>query len=70
MANLLHIYFYALPIVLGAALIEGLWLSRTDAKGYDWKAWATSLADLVGRQLIAVRREQGVYVDVREETRV
>ena len=40
------------PVVLGSALIEGLWLSRTRGEGYDWKAWATSLADLVVRKLL------------------
>jgi sterol desaturase/sphingolipid hydroxylase (fatty acid hydroxylase superfamily) len=54
MESLLRIYFYALPVVLGAALIEGLWLSRSTPKGYDWKAWLTSLADLVGRQLLSL----------------
>ena len=41
-----------LPLVLGSALIEGLWLSRTRAEGYDWKAWATSLGDVAVRRLL------------------
>jgi len=40
------------PVVLGSALIEGLWLSRTRKERYDWKASATSLADLVVRKLL------------------
>src|SRR5580698_683916 len=42
-----------LPVALGAALIEGLWLGRTHARGHDWKEWATSLGDVVGRRLLA-----------------
>ena len=40
------------PVVLGSALIEGLWLSRTRRERYDWKASAASLADLVVRKLL------------------
>ena len=40
------------PVVLGSALIEGLWLSRTRKERYDWKASVTSLADLVVRKLL------------------
>src|SRR3954469_2111380 len=47
------LYLILLPVVLGAALIEGLWLSRTRREGYDWKAWATSLGDLTVRRLLA-----------------
>jgi sterol desaturase/sphingolipid hydroxylase (fatty acid hydroxylase superfamily) len=42
------------PLVLGAALIEGLWLSRRRQERYDWKEWATSLADLTIRRLLAL----------------
>ena len=48
------LYLLILPLVMGAALIEGLWLSRTRAEAYDWKAWACSLADLAGRRLLAL----------------
>ncbi|MPZ30930.1 MAG: sterol desaturase family protein [Rhodospirillales bacterium] len=41
-----------LPLVLTAALVEGVWLSRRRTEGYDWKASACSLADLAGRQLL------------------
>ena len=30
--------FHPLPVVLGVALLEGLWLARTRPEGYDWKA--------------------------------
>ncbi len=30
------LYLVLLPLVMGAALIEGLWLSRTRREGYDW----------------------------------
>jgi sterol desaturase/sphingolipid hydroxylase (fatty acid hydroxylase superfamily) len=50
--DLSEIYMVILPLVLTAALIEGVWLSRTRAEGYDWKASACSLADLAGRQLL------------------
>ncbi|MBS0538485.1 MAG: sterol desaturase family protein [Proteobacteria bacterium] len=54
MENLGTLYLILLPIVLSAALIEGLWLSRTRAEGYDWKAWATSVGDLAVRRLLAI----------------
>src|SRR6186997_1605271 len=47
------LYLILLPLVLGAALIEGLWLSRTRVEGYDWKEWATSFGDLAVRRLLA-----------------
>ena len=43
-----------LPLVLAAALIEGLWLSRKRQQRYDWKEWATSLADITVRRLLAL----------------
>jgi sterol desaturase/sphingolipid hydroxylase (fatty acid hydroxylase superfamily) len=52
--ELATLYFIILPLVMGAALMEGLWLSRTRAEAYDWKAWACSLADLAGRRLLAL----------------
>jgi sterol desaturase/sphingolipid hydroxylase (fatty acid hydroxylase superfamily) len=54
MDELATLYFIILPLVMGAALVEGLWLSRTRAEAYDWKAWACSLADLAGRRLLAL----------------
>ena len=54
METLGTLYLYLLPLVLGAALIEGLWLSRVRHEGYDWKAWLTSVADLAVRRLIAL----------------
>jgi len=50
--DLSEIYMVILPLVLTAALIEGVWLSRSRPEGYDWKASACSLADLAGRQLL------------------
>ena len=54
MDELATLYFIILPVVMGAALIEALWLSRTRAEAYDWRAWACSLADLGGRRLLAL----------------
>ncbi|SKA34165.1 Sterol desaturase/sphingolipid hydroxylase, fatty acid hydroxylase superfamily [Enhydrobacter aerosaccus] len=54
MGTLAKLYLILLPVVLGAALIEGLWLSRTRPAGYDWKAWGTSVADLAVRRLLAL----------------
>jgi len=51
--SLLELYLILLPLVLGTALIEGLWIGRTRAEGYDWKAWATSLGDLAVRRVLA-----------------
>ena len=53
MDSLLKLYTILLPVVLGTALIEGLWLARTRPDGYDWKEWATSLGDLAVRRLLA-----------------
>jgi len=53
MATLAKLYLILIPLVLGAALVEGLWLSHTRAERYDWKAWATSLADLAVRRALA-----------------
>ncbi len=53
MSPILELYTVLLPLVLGSALIEGLWISRTRAKGYNWKEWATSLADVGVRRLPA-----------------
>jgi sterol desaturase/sphingolipid hydroxylase (fatty acid hydroxylase superfamily) len=50
--DLSEIYMIILPLVLTAALVEGVWLSRSRPEGYDWKASACSLADLAGRQLL------------------
>src|SRR5262245_50507202 len=47
------VYAVILPIVLVAALVEGVWLSRTRREGYDWKAWGCSLADLLGRRVLS-----------------
>jgi sterol desaturase/sphingolipid hydroxylase (fatty acid hydroxylase superfamily) len=53
METLGTLYKVLLPLVLGAALIEGIWISRTRDKGYDWKAWGTSVGDLMVRRLLA-----------------
>ncbi len=52
MGELAGIYFYVLPVVLTAALAEGVWLSRTRPEGFDWTAWACSLGDLAGRLVV------------------
>ncbi|GEP60203.1 sterol desaturase family protein [Reyranella soli] len=52
MADLSGIYMVVLPLVLMAAVAEGIWLARSRPEGYDWKASACSLADLAGRQLL------------------
>ena len=52
--QLATLYLVILPLVMGAALVEGLWLARTRAEAYDWKSWACSLADLAGRRLLAL----------------
>ena len=53
MKELALLYFIILPVVVGAALIEGIWLARTRREAYDWKSWACSIADLAGRRLLA-----------------
>jgi sterol desaturase/sphingolipid hydroxylase (fatty acid hydroxylase superfamily) len=54
MESLTSVYIVALPIVLATAIGEGLWLSRRRAERYDWKAFACSIADLGGRQLLGL----------------
>ena len=54
MEQLGKLYMVVLPLVLAAALAEGLWQSRRRAEGYDWKAWACSLADLAGRRVLVL----------------
>jgi sterol desaturase/sphingolipid hydroxylase (fatty acid hydroxylase superfamily) len=53
MDSLAGLYLILLPLVLGTALIEGLWLARARADGYDWREWATSLGDLAVRRVLA-----------------
>ncbi len=48
------LYATMLPLVLGVALVEGIWLSRTRAERYDWKSWACSVADLAGRRFLGL----------------
>ena len=50
------VYVVMLPFVLVTALAEGIWLSRSRPEGYDWKAWACSLADLAGRRVLLLSR--------------
>jgi sterol desaturase/sphingolipid hydroxylase (fatty acid hydroxylase superfamily) len=50
MATLTNLYLILIPLVLLAAIVEGVWLSRT--AGYDWKAWGTSLGDLAVRRAL------------------
>ena len=54
MNELMKIYLIILPIVLVAALVEGVWQSRTRTAGYDWKASACSLGDMIGRRLLSL----------------
>jgi sterol desaturase/sphingolipid hydroxylase (fatty acid hydroxylase superfamily) len=54
MDRLASLYLIILPLVIGAALIEGLVLSKKRAEPYDWKSSACSLADLGGRRLLAL----------------
>jgi sterol desaturase/sphingolipid hydroxylase (fatty acid hydroxylase superfamily) len=53
-ATLVNLYLIMIPLVLMAAFVEGLWLSHTRAEGYDWKAWAVSVADLAVRRVLAL----------------
>lgn len=53
MENIAFIYLYALPAVIAMSLLEGWWLGRRTPGGYDWKALAASVADLIGRRLLA-----------------
>ena len=52
MATLIKLYMIMIPLVVLAAFVEGLWLSRTRSERYDWRASATSLADLAVRRAL------------------
>ncbi len=54
MDQLALLYLVILPLVIGAALIEGLVLSKRRAQRYDWRSSACSLVDLGGRRLLAL----------------
>ncbi len=47
--ELIDVYVCVFPIVLLSALAEGLWFTFRGPKGFDWKSWACSLGDVVGR---------------------
>jgi sterol desaturase/sphingolipid hydroxylase (fatty acid hydroxylase superfamily) len=49
MHPLKDISLYVLPVVLTCALAEGVWMSARRPGSFDWKSWACSLGDLVGR---------------------
>jgi sterol desaturase/sphingolipid hydroxylase (fatty acid hydroxylase superfamily) len=50
MDELAGIYLYLYPIVLVSALVEGFVLMR-GSRGFNWKSWACSLGDLIGRKI-------------------
>src|SRR5438128_110500 len=52
MDELKGIYLYVFPVVIIAAITEGIVLSRSK-HGFDWKSWACSLADQTGRQALS-----------------
>ena len=52
MDELKGIYLYVFPLVMIAAVTEGIVLSRSK-HGFNWKSWACSLADQIGRQALA-----------------
>jgi sterol desaturase/sphingolipid hydroxylase (fatty acid hydroxylase superfamily) len=49
--ELKQIQLYVAPVVLLAAIVEGVILMRSP-RGFDWKSWGCSLADLLGRQVL------------------
>jgi sterol desaturase/sphingolipid hydroxylase (fatty acid hydroxylase superfamily) len=53
MDELMTVYLIILPVVMAAGVVEALWLQRTRAEPYDWKSWGCSLADMVGRRVLA-----------------
>ncbi len=44
--------FFALPLLVLVAAVEGLYLQRIRGQAYDWRAFFASLGDAVGRRLI------------------
>jgi len=44
--------FFALPLLVLVAAIEGWYLQRVRRQAYDWRAFFASLGDAIGRRLI------------------
>jgi sterol desaturase/sphingolipid hydroxylase (fatty acid hydroxylase superfamily) len=49
MGALKDVFVIVLPVVLGCALAEGVWMTIRKPGSFDWMAWACSLGDLAGR---------------------
>src|SRR5579862_4264232 len=49
--ELKQFHLYVAPVVMLAAIAEGVILMRSP-RGFDWKSWGCSLADLIGRQVL------------------
>lgn len=54
-AALIDALVYSIPIVIAIATLEGLVLTFVAARTYDWRSYAASLADFLGREF-GVRR--------------
>jgi len=46
--------YWSIPLVILLATIEGLVLSRTGRRDYDWSAYFASLGDILGRTVIDI----------------
>ena len=44
--------FFALPLLVLVAAVEGWYLQRVRRQAYDWRAFFASLGDAIGRRLI------------------
>jgi sterol desaturase/sphingolipid hydroxylase (fatty acid hydroxylase superfamily) len=47
-----YYFLLTLPLFIGVAALEGLYLQRVRGEAYDWKAYLASLGDALGRFVI------------------
>src|SRR3954471_16531812 len=54
MKELITILTFALPVFIGVATLEGLFLAFVMRRNYNWRAYFASLADALGREYVVM----------------
>ncbi|MBX9649043.1 MAG: hypothetical protein K2X57_18520, partial [Xanthobacteraceae bacterium] len=54
MKELVTILTFALPVFIGIATLEGLFLALVMRRNYNWRAYFASLADALGREYLVM----------------
>src|SRR4051812_42644202 len=54
MDSLTRVTIVALPLIIVAATLEGLYLSFMTKRAYDWKSYAVSVADQIIRRAMSL----------------